>query len=286
MTITKFAGQPKVALTPTTDAPGGPKTIASAGQFARHLDKLAVNKVKADLSSRLDRAWLGVLKAIEFIGGDTSDAQWVVSNRLARNVINRLNEEPIRYPNGEEVLLGEMLVTDQGIDTKEVQYDDEFKRKLEKGLEGASKAIVKKYYAAIEPDILESIHSKLKGWPERWAAEKSQLPLFVRYCVALAANIAEEDRRDIINLDTVLDNIATGFKHIAHKADSTVGNNKDIVWFVDEVLNVYETYPGLTKDEILYPNNTSAPSDLARAFGIAKENFKRRKERDPNAIDS
>jgi hypothetical protein len=267
MTFNKVTGQPNVVMTLNANAPGGPKTIESTGKFAQHVDKLAASKVKADLSSRLDRAWLGVLKAIEFLGGNTSDAQKVVSNRLAQNVIKRLNEEPIEYPNGTKVRLGQMLVTNLGIDTNEVQYNDEFKRQLENGLEGASKTIVKEYYAAIEPEILASIDSKLKWWMTP-VTKDVKVKEFVHHCFDLAANYADE-HQETINLDTVLDNVANALGKLCTAAEmkADIGSMQHLI---GRTLEEYTTNGRLGIEELLRPNKDDRFQDLAEAFALAR----------------
>jgi hypothetical protein len=267
MTFNKITGQPNVVMTVNANAPGGLKTIESAGQFARHVDKLAASKVKADLSSRLDRAWLVVLKGIQFLGGNTSDAQWVVSNRLARNVINRLNDEPIKYSKGEQNLLGNMLVKELKIDLDEVQFDDEFKRQLEKGLEGASKTIVDNYYAAIEPEILASIDSKFKWWMTA-VTKDVKVKEFVHHCFDRAANYADQNQ-ETINLDTVLDNVANALKKLCTAAEvkADIGSMQDLI---GHTLKEYTTNGRLSIKELFRPNKDDRFPDLAEAFAIAR----------------
>jgi hypothetical protein len=267
MTITKFTGQPNVVMTLNANAPGGQKTIESTGKFAQHVDKLAVNKVKADLSSRLDRVWLVVLKGIESLGGNTSAAQKVVSNRLARNVINRLNDEPIKYPNGTQDLLGNMLVNDLGIDLDKVQLDDGFNALLKAGLDGACKTIVDKNYAAIELEILASIDSKFKWWMTA-VTKDVKVKEFVHDCFVRAANYAVE-HQETINLDTVLDNVANALKDLCKAAETKAdtGSEQDLI---GRTLEVYKTDGRLSMEELFRPNKNNHFPDLAVAFDIAR----------------
>jgi hypothetical protein len=264
----KVTGQPKVGVMLNTDAPGGPKPIASAGQFAQHIDKLAAGKVKADLSSRLDRVWLVVLKGIESLGvGNTSAAQKVVSNRLARNVINRLNDEPITYPNGTPDFLGDMLVKDLGIDLDNVQLDDGFNALLKAGLDGACKTIVDKNYAAIELEILASIDSKFKWWMTA-VTKDVKVKEFVHDCFVRAANYAVE-HQETINLDTVLDNVANALGKLCTAAEmkADIGSMQHLI---GRTLEEYTTNGRLGIEELLRPNKDDRFQDLAEAFALAR----------------
>ena len=267
----KVTGQPNVVMTLNANAPGGQKTIESTGKFAQHVDKLAVNKVKADLSSRLDRVWLVVLKGIESLGGNTSAAQKVVSNRLARNVINRLNDEPIKYPNGTQDLLGNMLVNDLGIDLDKVQFDDGFNALLKTGLDSARKEIIDNYYAAIEPDILGSINLNNMIWKIDLTDDHQIQRQFIRYCIDMAANFGKEDKQEAINLDTVVANIANAFWKLENDASSKGGNEPGTrpIDLVNKALQEFCANGKISREELLYPNEHGLFPDLARALNMA-----------------
>jgi len=223
--------------------------------------------VKADLSSRLDRVWLVVLKGIESLGGNTSAAQKVVSNRLARNVINRLNDEPIKYPNGTQDLLGNMLVKELKIDLDEVQFDDGFNALLKTGLDGACKKIIDNYYAAIEPEILASIDSRFKGWMTA-VTKDVKVKEFVHHCFDRAANYADQNQ-ETINLDTVLDNVANALKKLCTAAEvkADIGSMQDLI---GHTLKEYTTNGRLSIKELFRPNKDDRFPDLAEAFAIAR----------------
>ncbi|MET0483449.1 MAG: hypothetical protein ABWZ27_11120, partial [Aestuariivirgaceae bacterium] len=190
-------------LTITTEK--GREQVPTAGEFNRHVGQLSTEKMKASALETLRKNWLAVLKFIQEYGIDTSGAQSSLLNSMARDVIKRLDQQPLVYPDGTTDFLGTKLVESLGLDLDTIEFDDQFKSTLEDGLEKLSPEFVDKYYHALEPKILKFIasletltvqHSDIQKYLDSQARSK-----FIRYCVDIVAFLANRDGRETVDLD-------------------------------------------------------------------------------------
>jgi hypothetical protein len=215
----RISNRPPVALT-LHALSQEPEQVAAPAQFQGYLEKISKQKMKTTIFEDIKQAVLAVLQLIHGPLFNTLETRKNMKNELARDVLARLNNDPITYPDGSTVRLGELFERRLVDENYEITFNDSFTTALNEFAPGIAEHVADEFYRQCEPELLNFVNSRLDKPINPTSDADKVRRAFIRRGVDEVAEIAFSQKEPNVNLDHVLGGLAKAL----HVVDELVRN--------------------------------------------------------------
>jgi hypothetical protein len=215
----RISNRPPVALT-LHALSQEPEQVAAPAQFQGYLEKISKQKMKTTIFEDIKQAVLAVLQLIHGPLFNTLETRKNMKNELARDVLARLNNDPITYPDGSTVRLGELFERRLVDENYEITFNDSFTTALNEFAPGIAEHVADEFYRQCEPELLNFVNSRLDKPINPTSDADKVRRAFIRRGVDEVAKIAFSQKEPNVNLDHVLGGLAKAL----HVVDELVRN--------------------------------------------------------------
>jgi hypothetical protein len=224
--------QPKVQLKFTSPTTGEQVEPIAPGQVQAHLMMHSEKRLIATFTEKLNFAWLAVLKMLHGPIFNTWGNQQQQKKALAIDVLTRLNNVPVEFPDGSVEKLGDLVENWLQKNGVELSFEDKWKECIEtRALQEIAKEVSNLHYAQDEQKLLDFVQKN--GFAiDPINPKDHDLHEFVRCYVNAAADHAENAESSSYQLDSVLENVARILKQL----DFTITNQETAAEYRADIL--------------------------------------------------